>query len=307
MKKSENYYYGIWLAVLSGVSYSTVGYFGVTITETGLSLYNMLFWRYFLSSILITGILCVKQKDIFAEPKQTLKVFLSGIIVYGPGAVLYFIASQYLGTGMAMVIFFTYPAMIMIYNVIFNNKHISLVKSMALVLMFSGMLFFVDCSEFYSDLFGIVTALGSAFSFGCFVVFSSTTTVPSMESTMALLAGAATTSMVSALIDGSFVLPVLYSSWVNIISVSVFGTILPIVCLYQSLKYICEEEVAMLSVLEPLFMIIIGVVLLGETLTVSHCIGAGIMIISVVIIMLPKNLNGMFNNSRSLQLKYESK
>src|SRR5690606_3176971 len=93
---------GALYAISSGLCYGFIGYFGITIISSGLSVVNMLFWRFMTATVLMAIILLPKYKIILQIQKENLKIIFYGMAFYGTSAIVYFIASQYIGTGLAM-------------------------------------------------------------------------------------------------------------------------------------------------------------------------------------------------------------
>ena len=82
--------------------------------NAGISLSNMMFWRFLIASIFMGVILIPNYKSVFKSWTENVKIILYGMAFYGPSAIVYFMSSRYVGTGLAMVIFFVYPAMVML-------------------------------------------------------------------------------------------------------------------------------------------------------------------------------------------------
>ncbi len=76
MRFLSNEHKGALLAISSGLSYSLLGYFGVTIINEGLSINNMLFWRFIISSILIALIIIAKLNFIEVIPGAIVTMIL---------------------------------------------------------------------------------------------------------------------------------------------------------------------------------------------------------------------------------------
>ena len=70
-----------------------------------------------------------------------------------------------------------------------------------------------------------------------------------------------------ALLNHSFFMPTTPLIWINIIGVSIIATVFPLFLLLMSLKYINSTKASIVSVLEPVVTVIIGVMLLNESLT----------------------------------------
>src|SRR5438132_7429592 len=111
--KLSNENKGTLYAIISGLFYGLVGYFGISVVHANFSISNMLFWRFLISILLIILFLTPKIRQIKINDRAIWGAFISGAIFYSSSSVTYFMASSYIGTGLSMVIFFTYPAFVM--------------------------------------------------------------------------------------------------------------------------------------------------------------------------------------------------
>ena len=96
---------------MSGILYGSIGYFGTRLLEEGLTVPDFLLWRFSFSVILlfpVTLLIWIKDKKA-KNYLALLLIFILGIILSGLCSALYFEAGKTIGTGLAMVISFTYP------------------------------------------------------------------------------------------------------------------------------------------------------------------------------------------------------
>lgn len=259
-------------AILSGILYGLVGYFGITLMND-LSIANMQFWRFFISALFMLIIFakqCLKSQDSFMAMFLT---FCFGGFFYSAAASIYFIGSQYIGTGPSMVIFFTYPAMVMLLNWALYKNKIPKMYYVAILLVAFGMTQLVDVSEFKLDLLGVGLAILSAFAYACYIVFSKKISISPVVSTIMLSLGCAFACLCCALWDHSLLIPTTQSQWILILSFGIVTTAIPVLLFLESLKKISSEKASILSVTEPLFVVIFGIILLDEIIDASKVIG----------------------------------
>src|ERR1700704_3613667 len=103
-------------AILSGLLYGLLGYFGMVLIRSGLSPFNLSFWRFFLSLVFLWVIFISQPMKNLSNFKEHIKAVACGALFYSGPSTLFFIASQYIGTGQSMVIFFSFPAFVMVLN-----------------------------------------------------------------------------------------------------------------------------------------------------------------------------------------------
>jgi drug/metabolite transporter (DMT)-like permease len=278
IKLLSDQYKGAIYAILSGLSYGFLGYFGVKLMESGLSIYNMLFWRFIISALFIALILFSKivktPKDSEnAHLKILLQVFFSGALFYAPCTIIYFFSSEYIGTGLAMVIFFTYPAIVMLLNKVFFRVKITKNSYFAFIILAVGMILLADPNGFKFDLVGVLLGVLSAAFYAAYIIASSKITVTPLLSTFVVSSGCSFTCFLLAYLENSFYFPSGVVIWLNIMALAVISTAVPILLFLEALKYITAERASMLSVFEPVFVVIFGVLLLGEVVTTAQIVG----------------------------------
>jgi drug/metabolite transporter (DMT)-like permease len=287
MNLSTSHYKGALYAISSGLCYGFLGYFGVTLINSGLSISNMAFWRFFISAIMMVIILLLKTKVPNINLKAKFKILLYGMLFYSPSTVIYFIASRYLGTGLSMVIFFTYPALVMLFNVVYYKQKLSRLYYIAFSMLLIGMLCLVDAHEFAFDMLGIALAIISALSYACYMIASKKTIAEPYISTLMVCLGSMIPCLMISLLDSTFYVPTSLDIWFNIICISFICTAVPILLLLEALEYLSSEQASMLSVLEPVFVVIFGVILLGEHITMLQIFGTVTILTGALITLIP--------------------
>lgn len=278
--------YGAFYAALSGLFFGLLGYFGLSLINADISVFTMLFWRFLVSAAFIFILLIPQLKSLKISVNEIVKITLIGAVFYGGCSVFYFIAAQYIGSGLAMVIFFTYPSIVMLINFLFYRLEVSKIYYFALIIIFIGMLFLVNGGEFKFNFFGFVLSVLSAILYALYIIFSKNSRIGPLVSTFWISIGCTITSFISALIDHSFVFPIDRNSWFNILGIGIICTSLPIIFLLKGLKTISALQASLLSVLEPIFVVIFGIILLGEQINYMQLIGVTILLSGALISLL---------------------
>lgn len=270
-------------AILSGFLYSFLGYFGLSAINGHLSASAMLFWRFLIASIVILIVLFPQLKKSTDTYKQMFGSFLTGVFYYGVSTWIYFLACQYISTGLSMVIFFTYPVLIMLLNFFVYKQAIPKIYYLAILVILIGMIFLVDMNELSLNLWGLFLGVISAFFYACYLIASKRNRLsPSMSSLMVCL-GCMVTSLIVSLFSTTFVIPSSTTVWFHLFGIAIIATVLPILFMLNSLQYISSEKASILSVLEPVFVVIFGILLLGESLRFLSAIGIILILAGAVI------------------------
>lgn len=282
---------GALYAIISGLCYGLLGYFGVSLMNQDLSVYNILGWRFLVSSVCMLLFVLPHYETIFQRPQEILHVLIAGALFYSASSIFYFIACRYIGTGLSMVTFFTYPAFVMFLQWLFYRKKITKVYHLAVAIFIIGMAFLVDFSDATFDIFGLSISVIGALSYACYVVISKKNKLSPLVSTLMVSVGCMMTCFLGAFSENTFVIPTGFSVWMYILALGILCTALPILLLLEGLKYISAEKASLLSVLEPVFVVIFGICLLNETLSSKQCIGMAIIMCGGILTLFSHKIN----------------
>jgi drug/metabolite transporter (DMT)-like permease len=286
-------------ASLSGFLYGFLGYFGISAINGNLSESTMLFWRFSISSIVILIILLPKIKNTTDTYKQMFDAFLAGVFYYGVSTWLFFVACQYISSGLSMVIFFTYPVLIMMINFFVYKQSIPKVYYLAIMVILIGMTLLVDKSEWSFSLRGILLGVVSAFFYACYIIASKRNKISPNTSTLMVCLGCTVTCMFVSLYNNTLIVPTSSDVWMHLMGISLIATVAPILLMLHSLKYIGSERASILSVLEPVFVVIFGILLLGESVRLMTVIGMILILAGALITLFSHKIN--LDAARSLK------
>lgn len=281
---------GVFFATLSGLFFGLLGYFGLSVINANISVPTMLFWRFLISSLFIFVLLSPQLSSLIKTPREAAKVFIYGLFFYGSTSIFYFIAAGYIGSGLAMVIFFTYPAFVMLINCLKYKHKINPLYCLALLIIFIGMLCLVNSSKMTFNFLGLIFSLLSALLYALYIVSSKNSAISPLISTFWVSLSSALLCLIAAFFHHSFVIPSDLGVWLNICGIGILCTALPIVFLLKGLKHISSLQVSILSVLEPVFVVIFGVFLLGEQINVLQGLGVVILLSGALLSLLSQDI-----------------
>lgn len=258
---------------LSGLFFGLIGYFGISIIHANISVNTMLFWRFLIASLFMGVIIIPEFKTLHARPRDLITAFIYGCLFYGPSSTLYFMAADAIGSGLSMVLFYTFPAMVLFMGFCISKQAVSRSYYVAVGVIIMGMVFLTLGDPRQFNLTGLWLSLLSAFLFALYMVFSKTSTASAHVDTLMVCLGSTLSALMMALFEHRFVVPDQMGIWLNMLGIGTLCTSIPILLLLKGLKDISALQASILSVLEPVFVIFLGVVLLGESITAVDYIG----------------------------------
>jgi drug/metabolite transporter (DMT)-like permease len=282
------------LVAASGILYGFLGYLGTSALRADLSIPTMLFWRFIIAAGWILSFVIikhVKQPEISYSDRRTLLfMFLLGAVGYTGCSGFYFLACQYTGTGLAMVIFFSYPIAVALGSWMVHRKKLNTGVFLTLVAMTAGLFLLRDSSSAEINMLGILFGLCSAISYAFYVMGSKHLSAVSVDSnvfTVMVCLGSAFIFLLFSLTSHSLALP---SSWGYLFALGILATAVPIQLMLEGLKYVSSMRASIISVLEPLVTVFVGILLLNESITNLQIIGVILILGSALLVQFQKEL-----------------
>ena len=291
---------GVAYVLISGLCYGLIGYFGIKIMQENFSAYNMLFWRFVVASIIMFALCFWQMKDqklLQNHFGEMVKVFFNSAIFHGSASAFYFVSSVKIGTGLAMIMFFAYPLVVVILNRIFYKTKITASYFFSIIAILVGITLLGDLQGFEINFYGIIFGTLAAIFFGCYVFSVQQSKLPPLTMAFVVCLGCLGASALFALVDGSLVIPQNSKPYFDIVAMGLISTALPILFFLQSLKYINSTKASLLGVSEPLAVLYFGWLLLDEKISALQLLGSLIILVGGVLALIEKNKKSAKNQA----------
>lgn len=217
--------------------------------------------------------------------KQEVKDLLC-IGIPGPAmaTLLLYSSYEYIGTGIATVLHFTYPAVVVLAGVVLFREKIGKGKLVALMCSVCGMLFFFEPGT-KGGTTGILLALGSSIAYTIYMVGVEKTSLKHMHH-FKLTFYVCCISMVESFTVGCFADCITFSltpmAWFYTVLVALFVSLGAVTLLQLGIQLIGASSTAILSTLEPITSVALGALILKESLSVAKGIGCVCILCGVV-------------------------
>jgi drug/metabolite transporter (DMT)-like permease len=105
-----------------------------------------------------------------------------------------------------------------------------------------------------------------------------------LVSTFVLVSGAAATFVIAALFARELYVPATVPVWSNIVVLALVSTVIAFSTLIKGLSVLGPVRTAIIATVEPFFTAMLGVVVLGNQLTITTLVG-GILIAAAVLLI----------------------
>lgn len=290
---------GAFFVAFSGMLYGMMGYLAVQLFHQHFSVSAMLFWRFFTAMLwmLISSVAC--GKNIFSEMNThpvVVKSIINGVISYSIGTACFFLACKHIGTGLAMVIFFSFPVFVTLFAWVLSNWQMNKYAFASLLAVIIGLLLLKGVGRHALDAQGIGFAVFAALLYAVYV-YGNQHSVKMLDSrllTFLICLGNSLVFLIISCATKSFIVPNTFHLWFYVLAIGILATALPIQLLLDGLRYVNPVKASILSVLEPVVTVIIGLAFLNETISYVQSIGVVIIILGAILIQfekMPKPIN----------------
>lgn len=273
------------LIIFSALSFGSISVLTVLITAAGVPLLTAMAWRYALGVTLLTVV--ARPSQLRTIPKQRVVQLL---VIGGCGQALITYLSlralDYIPVGPLAFLFYTYPAWVALLAALRKTEKLTTVRVIALTLALAGVTIMVGAPTEKLNPIGVILALGSALLYSAYLpaLEHVQNGVPAIVATLLLIAGAAITFVIAALLTGELYLPADLAVWSKIFLLALVATVIAFLTLIKGLAVLGPVRTAIIATVEPFFTATLGVLVLGNQLSASTLVGGALIAGAVLLI-----------------------
>ncbi|MFN0097148.1 MAG: DMT family transporter [Gemmatimonadaceae bacterium] len=277
---------GTLYTLLAATGFAAVSILTSQATATGVTLATVLAWRYVLSAVVLTGYVGSRNYKRIPPREMILFVTLGG---FGQALLVYLALSslKYIPAATLAFLFYTYPAWVALAQAVRGAEKLDSRRAMALALSFTGIGVMVGMPGTAAiDYRGVALALSAALIYGAYIPMMRTLQKdhPVAPTSAYSKIGAALAFLVLSVSDQSFTWQMSGTAWAAIAALTVFSTVLPSVFFLMGLIRLGPVRTAIISTVEPFLTALLGVLVLGQALTLPTLLG-GVLIIGAVVLL----------------------
>ena len=250
------------------------------------ALYNVLAWRYVLSSVVLVAFVGTRR-----YPRMPPREAMRWIVIGGGGQALFvgmaLSSLRYIPVATLAFLFYTYPSWVTLVQAIRGAERLSTRRVLALVLSFGGVVLInVGPSAVAFALPGVALALGAAMVYGVYIptmqALQKTHPVP-VTSAYAKI-GSAACFLVLVFGQGTFTASMSWTAWNAIVALAIVSTVLPSVFFLMGLMRLGPVRTAIVSTVEPFLTALLGALVLRQGVQPNILLG-GVLIVSAVVLL----------------------
>lgn len=293
---------GYLYAALAAAAYGTNPIFAKPLYADGMNPDSVLLLRYLLALLLMGAIILLQSigkkdrsiRQAFGIQRHTLpQLVLMGLLM-SASSILLFMSYNYMPVGIASTLLFCYPIMVAVIMTLCFHERLSWLVVGCLALASAGVALLCKGDEgadaAISDTFliGFLLVMASSLSYAIYLVGLNKTrirTIASMPVTFYVLLFGLSIYVVRIACGVPLVMPHNLSMWLNCLGLGLFPTVISLVFTSRAIQSIGSTQTALLGAFEPVTAVGLGVIILGETVSVREAIGMCLIFLAVSLVV----------------------
>ena len=296
---------GYLFAAISAATYGMNPLFALPLYEGGMDLYSVLFFRYLFAIPILAIMLKIRRRDFSIERKDIMPLIILGVL-FALSSITLFSSYHHMDAGIASTILFVYPIIVALIMFFFFKEKISAKTIACIAVALFGIALLCKSGEgAVVSTKGILFVLGSSLSYAIYIVYVNKSRINKMATikvTLYVLTAGWIIFAIRALASGTLTTPPTEKWWLwgNILALSIFPTVISLICTTEAIQCIGSTPTAILGVLEPVTAVFFGAVIFGEILTTRIVIGLILVITSVTFVVAGDNLGKILLRLRKM-------
>jgi drug/metabolite transporter (DMT)-like permease len=270
---------GILLTLVSTIGFSLYPILGKFVFSGGANLSTALFFRFFLSALIFWAIALTYE----GIPKLKLRIWiillLMGGIGYASMSGLYLSSVSYIPASLAALLLYTYPIIVAVLSIVTRQESFSWHKIIGVLISSFGLVFVLGLNFNTVNLTGVLLAFGASLVYSLYIIAGNYVLkeISPLLSTAVICSSASVTYAIAGL-STSFTWNLPLLTWIEILGIAVFCSILAMLTFFYGVKAIGPTSASVISTLEPILTFLFAALLFDERFTMIQGLG-GILVI----------------------------
>ncbi|WP_317855800.1 DMT family transporter [Chakrabartyella piscis] len=281
------------LVVIAGVSWGLIGLFTKALASVGLSELDSMAVKATVSAIAFVCMALVKDRSAFRlkHPLDILYFIGTGVCSFAFFSWMFMKTINLTSNGIAVVLLYTAPTIIMIYSVVVLKEQMTKKKALVLAMTLVGCALVSEVwqSETVMSLEGLLTGLASGVGYALYSIIGTKviqkgyssiaiTTYTFLVAAIALLLVISPVELVQEISDKN--------AWLLLISFGLLTTVVPFFCYTKGLVNLPASVASVTATIEPVVGALLGIFVLKESASFWKivgivCIVGGVVLLSV--------------------------
>lgn len=276
------------LVFAAAMGFGTLAIFGKLAEAAGLSRPTLLFFRFLVGAAIVWAVLLGRGEAVRLDGRPLRATVVLGVI-YALLTLAYFWGLSFLTASLTGIVFYTYPIYVFVLSVVVLDEPLTPPVVAALTLALAGVVLVVGVESATVDLRGVALVVTAAIAYAGYNVAGRVLTAATSPRVLTgyVLVAAVGTLTVRWVLAGA-TLPRTSTHWWIILGIGVLGTGIPLVFLYEGLGRLEATRVSIISTMEPVATVFLGVTILDETLAPSTVVGGVLVLTGVTLVQVTR-------------------
>jgi drug/metabolite transporter (DMT)-like permease len=271
--------YGTLLVILSAASFGTMAVLAPVAYRAGTNPITLLFMRFAIAGSVMAVVMGARGV-VLPRGKHLLSLVLMGGLVYVTQSLVYFTALTIASPSLVALLLYLYPVLVATLAAVLLKEPITKPKLIALALALLGMVLTIG-PEGRGGYLGVLLALSAALIYSIYIIAGDRVlkqVSPIAATTVIMMAAGVVYGGIVA-IQG-FKSPSAPVGWVAIAATALFS-IIAIGAFMAGIKRVGSTNAAVLSTVEPVVVVLLAALLLGEAVEPLRLVGGLLILLTV--------------------------
>ena len=276
--------------MLSALGFGVMPIFTIYAYRGGINTITLLTIRFLLTAAMFFAYIFAKGVEIKMTKDYLIALVLLGGVFYTVMSFSYFTAIKYISPSLGSLLLYTYPIFVSLLSFIFEKQGLSKRLVLSMLLSLFGLMLVLYDGLGEVSLLGVALMLFAALVYSCYIVYGNR--VVRQHSSVVTSSFVA---LFSAIVLGAFGVATQSISfsfkpitWVSILGIVFFSTMLAILAFFKGLEFIGSTRASIISMVEPLFTILLTTVLFSEVLSINQWLGSAAVLGGALIVVMGK-------------------
>ena len=253
--------------------------------ETGVVSETILFNKFFYAAILMWAYIFLRRIP-FKLNRTQIAPMIVVVLAYAGIAITLYLSFEYISGSLATIISFTYPAMVIVVEMLRGRERVRFLKILAVILSMIGLCLIVWAPDMEIRMLGVIFAVLCAV---CYTFYAIGLSHPSLSDVNSLVTAgyvmvtSAVINFVRCIFSGDHMFTETADQLMFVLILSVVNAFLAILLFCLGVKMIGPSNASIINTAEPVCACIFGYLLIGDAITASMVIG-GLMVVSAVLL-----------------------
>lgn len=279
---------GYLAADASAVSYGMNPLGALSLYKEGLTSDCVLFYRFFLASMLLAFYMLYKRESFRIEWREALLLLFLGSM-FAISSLTYYSSFYYMDVGVSTTLLFIYPVMVASIMALFFGERLTLSVVLSIVGALSGVVILYLGGDAVLSLVGVVLVFLSALSYALYMVVVNRTKPKLSAVKLTFYAALFCSALIflhSTLFGvGNVHLLTTGSQWFWVSFLALFPGLISLLMMAVAVRNVGSTKTSIMGALEPLTAVCIGVFVFGEQMTYRLALGIVLVVGAVLLVI----------------------